>query len=263
MHEGDVSVGQRDRDPGRNQRPLPRLQRHVDRCHQVGPGVTGVGVGRQRQVGVQPGAPRSRGRECLLTHAGDPTWRRGSGRPATDRSGAASHVRPVGPRASTAPLPRAARGTAAMVGAGDDAGRQPVAGGRRRAARTGGLGDHRDRDARCSRSRCSPYGDARVVVRDGVVPCRPGPHPRPPPRRGRGRWMPSRPAGSQDPRPTHGPTCCCAPTSSGRCGWRSPTRPTRRRTGWSARATRTRSATALEPDRVDRGVAERPATPGR
>ena len=39
--------------PGRHQRPLPRRQRHVDGGVEVGPGVTRVGVGRQRQVGVE------------------------------------------------------------------------------------------------------------------------------------------------------------------------------------------------------------------
>ncbi len=41
---------------------------------------------------------------------------------------------------------------------------------------------------------------------------------------------------------TPGRTSCCAPTSSAASAWTSPTRPTRRRTGWSAAAARRRSS---------------------
>ena len=53
MDQRDVAVGQRERDAGRHQRPLPRRQRHVDGGHQVGAGVAGMGVRRERQVGVE------------------------------------------------------------------------------------------------------------------------------------------------------------------------------------------------------------------
>jgi hypothetical protein len=53
VHQGDVPLRQRDRDPGRHQRPLPRFERHVDRGHQVGARVAGVRVGRQRQPRVE------------------------------------------------------------------------------------------------------------------------------------------------------------------------------------------------------------------
>ena len=55
VHQGDVPVRQRDRDAGRHQRPLPRLEVHVDGRHQVGAGVTGVGVRRERDVRVGAG----------------------------------------------------------------------------------------------------------------------------------------------------------------------------------------------------------------
>ena len=54
VDQRDEAVGQRERDPGRHQRPLPRRQRHVDGGHQVGAGVAGMGVRRGRQVGVEP-----------------------------------------------------------------------------------------------------------------------------------------------------------------------------------------------------------------
>ena len=53
MHQGDVALGQRHGDAGGDQRPLPRREGHVDGGHQVGTGVPGVGVGRQRQLGVE------------------------------------------------------------------------------------------------------------------------------------------------------------------------------------------------------------------
>ena len=53
MHERDVPVGQRDRDPGRHQGPLPRLQGHLDGAEQVGTGVAGMGVRRERQSRVE------------------------------------------------------------------------------------------------------------------------------------------------------------------------------------------------------------------
>ena len=54
VHERRVPGRQRDRHPGRHHRPLARLQHHVLGGHQVGAGVAGMGVRRQRQVGVEP-----------------------------------------------------------------------------------------------------------------------------------------------------------------------------------------------------------------
>ena len=54
MHERDVPLGQRERDPGRHHRPLPRCQGHVDGREEVGAGVAGMGVRRGRQPRVEP-----------------------------------------------------------------------------------------------------------------------------------------------------------------------------------------------------------------
>ena len=54
VHQRDVPLRHRQRDPGRHQRPLPRRQRDVDGGEQVGAGVAGMGVRRQRQVRVEP-----------------------------------------------------------------------------------------------------------------------------------------------------------------------------------------------------------------
>lgn len=53
VDESDVAVGQRDRDPGRDERPLPRGERHVDGAQQIGPGIPGVGIAGQRQAGIE------------------------------------------------------------------------------------------------------------------------------------------------------------------------------------------------------------------
>jgi hypothetical protein len=54
MDEGGIAVGQGDRDPGRDDGPLPGLQPHPGGREQVQPGVAGVGTGGQRQVRVEP-----------------------------------------------------------------------------------------------------------------------------------------------------------------------------------------------------------------
>ena len=54
VHETAVPLRQREGDPGRHQRALPRREHDVDRGVQVGAGVAGVRVGRERQRGVQP-----------------------------------------------------------------------------------------------------------------------------------------------------------------------------------------------------------------
>ena len=53
VHEGGVPVGQRDRQPGRQHRPLARRERDVDGGDDVGAGVARQGVERQRQLGVE------------------------------------------------------------------------------------------------------------------------------------------------------------------------------------------------------------------
>ena len=191
VHQRDVPLGHRDRDPGRHQRPLPRRQGHVDGGHQVGAGVAGMGVRRERELGVEA----DDGHREL--HPPDPTS-------AMRRSGRIRSVDAGG-------LRRAAGRPAALVGAGHDAGRQPLAGPRRRAPRPGRLGVHRGRAGPARRAAVS-YGGARVERRRRLAPRRPGPDRGGARRRGRRRWTPRRPAGSPAPRPTPAPTCCCGPT---------------------------------------------------
>ena len=55
LDEAGVALGEGQGDAGRHHRPSPvRLEEHLDPGHQVGPGVAGMGVGGQRQVGVEP-----------------------------------------------------------------------------------------------------------------------------------------------------------------------------------------------------------------
>ena len=54
MDEGGVTRRQGDRDPGGKHGPLPRRQLDVDGRHQIGSGVTGMGICRQRQLRIQP-----------------------------------------------------------------------------------------------------------------------------------------------------------------------------------------------------------------
>lgn len=54
MHECGMPLGEGDRDPGGYQRPLPRRESDVDGGEQVRAGVTGMGVGGQRQVRIEP-----------------------------------------------------------------------------------------------------------------------------------------------------------------------------------------------------------------
>ena len=53
MHEGRVSLGQRDGHAGADQPPLPRREQEVLGAAQVGPGVTGMRVRRGLQPGVE------------------------------------------------------------------------------------------------------------------------------------------------------------------------------------------------------------------
>src|SRR5581483_12128861 len=54
MDEGGVTQRQRDGDTGGHHGALPRRQREVGGGHEIGTGVAGVGVRRDRQVGVEP-----------------------------------------------------------------------------------------------------------------------------------------------------------------------------------------------------------------
>src|SRR5579875_1496944 len=54
MHESGVPVRQRDRDSGRHDGSLPWCEVDVDRGHEVGPCVAGMGVAGQRQIRVEP-----------------------------------------------------------------------------------------------------------------------------------------------------------------------------------------------------------------
>ena len=132
-------------------------------------------------------------------------------------------------------LRRAAGRAAALVGAGHDAGRDPLAGLRRgRCPAPVAWVVHRRSRWRCwsalpawptaapgsasTTAGSAPAGPRIAAAHLGAVDAA-------------GRR--ARPAGSPGRTPTPAPTCCCGPTSSARSGWRSPTRPTRRRTGWS------------------------------
>jgi hypothetical protein len=53
VHERDVPVGERERDPGGDHRALAGRQRDVDRRRQVGARVARVGVAGHRHVGIQ------------------------------------------------------------------------------------------------------------------------------------------------------------------------------------------------------------------
>ena len=53
MHEGGVAVGQRQREPGRQHRTLARGQLGVDGGPNVGAGVAGQRVRRERHAGVE------------------------------------------------------------------------------------------------------------------------------------------------------------------------------------------------------------------
>lgn len=54
VDEGRVPQRQRDRSAGRHDSPLARRQINVDRGHQIGAGVTIVGVRRAGKIGVEP-----------------------------------------------------------------------------------------------------------------------------------------------------------------------------------------------------------------
>ena len=54
MDQGDVPLGEGEGDPGRDERSLAGGEGEVDGGHQVGTGVAGMGVRRERQTGVEP-----------------------------------------------------------------------------------------------------------------------------------------------------------------------------------------------------------------
>ena len=54
MDEGGVAAGHGDVDPGADGRPPARWQHDLLGGAQVGPGVAGMGVGGQRQAGIEP-----------------------------------------------------------------------------------------------------------------------------------------------------------------------------------------------------------------
>ena len=62
MDQRDVPLGERERDPGRHQGPLAGGEGEVDGGHQVGAGVAGMGVRRERQAGGRAGRRRRAGR---------------------------------------------------------------------------------------------------------------------------------------------------------------------------------------------------------
>ena len=167
VHQGDVPLRKGHRDPGRDQGALPRLQGQVDRGVEVGPGVTGVGVRRQRQLRVET-------LDRDLHHGSRPYPRSTpAGMTGFDR---AAHARR---------LLRAPARAAALVGPGDHAAGQPVARVRRGDARLGGLVDHRA-------ARCSSWsglfvwiGSARVAVARRRAARRTCPHRGRAPRAGR------------------------------------------------------------------------------
>ena len=212
--------------PGRHQRPLAGREDDVDGRDQVGAGVAGVGVRRQRQVRVEPERPRSAGRAARRARGGrarpgpyprDPSWA------------------PCPSSPYLTPVRRAARRPAAVVGAGHDAGRDLLAGRSwwRSRGRSPGLSpavaadwcwwsllaSTTGRPGSTSRTaRCAPAGRRSPGV----------------PRRGRAPRRGGHPPGDRR-RADARAYLAAAPLPEARgAGGRSPIRPTRRRTGWSA-----------------------------
>jgi hypothetical protein len=54
MDKSGIARWQRDGDPGGNDNPLTRRQHHVDRRHQISAGIARMGVGRQRELRIEP-----------------------------------------------------------------------------------------------------------------------------------------------------------------------------------------------------------------
>src|SRR5262245_52828373 len=100
MDERGVAVGQRDRDPGGNDGPLPGFQPHLSGREQVQPRVAGVSTGRQRQARVEPLDEHG----DILLHGGEPyrCWDGCSGWSAEAAGGPGGRPRRYGPARTSA-----------------------------------------------------------------------------------------------------------------------------------------------------------------
>ena len=201
VHQRDEALGQRDRDPGRHHRALAGGQGDVDRGEQVGAGVAGMGVRRQREVRVealdQDLEVGGRG------HVAGP-YRQRARAPMT---GFRRDRRPC--------LHRAPGRAPALVGAGHHAGRDPLARRRGRAPRGRGLDGHRRRPGRARRGpvvlRVTAGSRSPTAPSAPAAPTSPRSTSARSPRSTRSRRV-ARRAWTRTP----APTCCSGPISSAR-----------------------------------------------